>query len=101
MVGGRDQRGAGHRWRTLQQPNEHHRRDVAGVADAEGAPARSDRAPGSDVLAMATVNGADAVGMGDELGRLEPGFLADLTIVDTRTANMAPVHDPTLPSSRR
>ena len=43
---------------------------------------------------MATTNGADAVGMGDELGRLEPGFLADLTIVDTRTANMAPVHDP-------
>ena len=50
--------------------------------------------PAPDVLAMATTNGADAVGMGDELGRLEPGFLADLTIVDTRTANMAPVHDP-------
>ena len=27
--------------------------------------------PAPDVLAMATVNGADAVGMGDELGRLD------------------------------
>lgn len=32
----------------------------------------------SEVLAMATCNGAAALGLGDLLGRLKPGFMADL-----------------------
>lgn len=50
--------------------------------------------PAGEVLAMATHNGAVALGLGDELGRIEPGFRADLTIVDPTTVNMLPLHDP-------
>jgi aminodeoxyfutalosine deaminase len=35
----------------------------------------------SEVLAMATCNGAAALGFGDLLGRVEPGFMADLIYV--------------------
>jgi 5-methylthioadenosine/S-adenosylhomocysteine deaminase len=50
--------------------------------------------PAPTVLAMATHNGATAVGMGHELGLIEPGYLADLAIIDPHTANMLPLHDP-------
>jgi hypothetical protein len=33
-----------------------------------------------DLLRMATSEAADAVGVGDRIGRIEPGFLADLTL---------------------
>jgi 5-methylthioadenosine/S-adenosylhomocysteine deaminase len=49
--------------------------------------------PAPEVLAMATCNGAAAVGMGAELGRLAPGFWADLVVVDPRTVSMVPLHD--------
>ena len=45
-------------------------------------------------FAMATRNGAGAVGLGDEIGSLEAGKAADLVLVDPRTVNMTPVHDP-------
>jgi 5-methylthioadenosine/S-adenosylhomocysteine deaminase len=50
--------------------------------------------PAPVMLAMATVNGAKALGLGDLLGRLAPGFAADLVIIDPRTTNFVPVHDP-------
>ncbi len=50
--------------------------------------------PAGVVLTMATHNGARALGLGETLGRLEPGFAADLVVIDPRTANMAPLHDP-------
>jgi 5-methylthioadenosine/S-adenosylhomocysteine deaminase len=50
--------------------------------------------PAGEVLAMATHNGARALGLGTELGLIEPGYRADLTIVDPHTVNMLPLHDP-------
>jgi imidazolonepropionase-like amidohydrolase len=34
-----------------------------------------------DVLTMITVNGARAIGQGDSLGRISPGFRADLIAI--------------------
>jgi 5-methylthioadenosine/S-adenosylhomocysteine deaminase len=45
-------------------------------------------------FAMATRDGARALGLGDEAGSLEVGKAADLVLVDPRTVNMTPVHDP-------
>ena len=38
--------------------------------------------PALDVIRWATKNGAEATGMGDRLGTIEPGKLADLLVVD-------------------
>jgi 5-methylthioadenosine/S-adenosylhomocysteine deaminase len=45
-------------------------------------------------FAMATRNGARALGALDEIGSLEAGKAADLVLIDPRTVNMTPVHDP-------
>ncbi|MDG2176931.1 MAG: TRZ/ATZ family hydrolase [Gammaproteobacteria bacterium] len=47
-----------------------------------------------DVLTMATVNGARAMGMEDALGTLETGKLADCVAVDLDHVNSQPVYDP-------
>ncbi len=46
------------------------------------------------VLEMATIDGARALGWADEIGSLEVGKKADLCVVDPGTANMQPEHDP-------
>jgi 5-methylthioadenosine/S-adenosylhomocysteine deaminase len=46
-----------------------------------------------DVFAMATVNGARAMGLGDEIGRLVPGMKADLVLVDAHRPHFAPLLD--------
>lgn len=48
----------------------------------------------ADVFRMATVGGARAIGLGDRLGVLRPGFLADVVLIDTRVAHLTPRHDP-------
>lgn len=48
----------------------------------------------SDVLEMATINGARALQMQDQIGSLEEGKLADIIIVDCRRVNTTPMHDP-------
>jgi 5-methylthioadenosine/S-adenosylhomocysteine deaminase len=46
------------------------------------------------VLEMATVNGARALGRLDDLGSLEPGKCADLVIVDLQKPHFYPLIDP-------
>jgi len=48
-------------------------------------------APAQTLLDFATVNGAEAVGMGDVLGSIEPGKYADLVILDGHAPNMRPL----------
>jgi 5-methylthioadenosine/S-adenosylhomocysteine deaminase len=49
--------------------------------------------PAWEVLRMATVGGAHALGLGDRIGSLEPGKQADLICVDLGAANLLPVLD--------
>ncbi|MCX6047855.1 MAG: amidohydrolase family protein [Chloroflexi bacterium] len=49
------------------------------------------RMPAWTVLRMATIEGARAIGLGDEIGSLEPGKQADLILVDLRALNLTPV----------
>ena len=46
--------------------------------------------PAETVLKMATVRGARAMGVGDKLGTLEPGKLADLALVNLDSVHMVP-----------
>ncbi|BBZ09949.1 cytosine deaminase [Mycobacterium branderi] len=45
-------------------------------------------------LSWATVEGARALGLADEVGRLEPGMRADLVVIDAHALNLWPAHDP-------
>jgi cytosine/adenosine deaminase-related metal-dependent hydrolase len=47
-----------------------------------------------DYLRMITQGGANAIGMGSEIGSLTPGKRADLVLVRTDGINMVPIHDP-------
>jgi 5-methylthioadenosine/S-adenosylhomocysteine deaminase len=55
--------------------------------DAEALPARQ-------ALRMATINGANALGLGAEVGSLEVGKQADVVILDAAQPHLAPRHDP-------
>jgi len=50
--------------------------------------------PASTALRMATLNGAIALGLDDEVGSIEVGKSADLTCVDLNHINSQPVYDP-------
>ncbi|MEV0085087.1 amidohydrolase family protein [Saccharopolyspora sp. NPDC050642] len=47
-----------------------------------------------DVLEMATIQGARAIGREADLGSIEPGKLADLVFVDLERPHLAPLLDP-------
>ncbi|MEG1622640.1 MAG: amidohydrolase [Alistipes sp.] len=49
--------------------------------------------PAYEILKMATVNGAQALGYGDELGVIREGALADLILIDMQKPHLCPVHD--------
>ncbi|MFC5133268.1 MULTISPECIES: 5'-deoxyadenosine deaminase [Haloferacaceae] len=51
------------------------------------------RLPAGTVLGMATENGARAAGF-DRIGRLAPGYAADLIGITTERTRATPVHDP-------
>jgi 5-methylthioadenosine/S-adenosylhomocysteine deaminase len=55
--------------------------------DAEALPARQ-------VLRMATMRGAEALGLESQIGSLEVGKQADLIIIDAARPHLAPPHDP-------
>ncbi len=47
--------------------------------------------PAWEVLRMATIEGAKAIGLGDEIGSLEAGKQADMILVDLTELNLSPV----------
>ena len=55
-----------------------------------------DRVPltAAEVLAMATIEGARAIGLDDRIGSLEPGKQADVLVLRADAPNLAPVTDP-------
>ena len=50
--------------------------------------------PAARVLRMATLNGARALGLGDETGSLEPGKAADIVAADLGQPETEPLHHP-------
>jgi 5-methylthioadenosine/S-adenosylhomocysteine deaminase len=60
---------------------------------ASGVSARPGALVASDLLRMATLEGARALGLGEATGSLVPGKWADLCCVDLRTPGSWPVHD--------
>jgi len=50
--------------------------------------------PARRVLEMATMGGAQALGLADRIGSLKPGKRADIVLLRTRDLNMAPLTDP-------
>ena len=49
--------------------------------------------PAWEVLRMATIEGAQAIGLGHEIGSLEAGKKADLIVVDLTEPNLLPILD--------
>lgn len=50
--------------------------------------------PASEVLEMATINGATALGMENEIGSIEAGKKADLILVDMKAPHLTPYRNP-------
>jgi 5-methylthioadenosine/S-adenosylhomocysteine deaminase len=50
--------------------------------------------PAAIALRMATINGARALGLEDEIGSLEPGKSADLVALDLRDSHTQPLYHP-------
>jgi 5-methylthioadenosine/S-adenosylhomocysteine deaminase len=61
---------------------------------AKGVAQRADVAPAAAVLRMATLGGAQALGLGDRIGSLAAGKEADVICVDLSAAATQPVYDP-------
>ncbi len=56
--------------------------------------------PLEDLLRMATLGGAEALGMERHVGSLEPGKKADIVLVSPRHLDMQPVYDPVFTAAR-
>jgi 5-methylthioadenosine/S-adenosylhomocysteine deaminase len=50
--------------------------------------------PAAQALRMATLDGAEALGLADSIGSIESGKWADLTCIDMRHINSQPLYDP-------
>lgn len=50
--------------------------------------------PAKQVLGMATLSGASAIGLGLEIGSIEPGKKADIIAIDLRQPHLTPLYDP-------
>ncbi len=51
-------------------------------------------APAEEVLKLATIDAARAIGLADSIGSLEPGKQADLIVIDTRAPHLTPLYNP-------
>lgn len=49
--------------------------------------------PAYEILKMATVNGARAMGYADELGVIRPGALADVILIDMQKPHLQPINE--------
>ena len=93
----RRERRARHRRRREQQPA----RSLGGAADGGAARASTPRAmptavPAAAAIAMATINGARALNLADEIGSLVAGKAADVICVDLGGIAHQPVLDPAI-----
>ncbi len=61
---------------------------------AKGASGDARACTARQAIEMATINGARALALGDRIGSIEAGKLADLVAIDLRAANTQPVYDP-------
>ena len=60
----------------------------------KGVSLQADALPAAEILQMATLNGARALGRDDQLGSLEIGKQADMVAVDLNRLETQPVYDP-------
>lgn len=61
---------------------------------AKAVSGKADALPAHQALRMATLNGANALGLGEITGSLAVGKAADITAVDFSDLNLAPCYDP-------
>ncbi|MBT5891193.1 MAG: TRZ/ATZ family hydrolase [Chromatiales bacterium] len=61
---------------------------------AKGSSGDATAMPAEQILAMATINGAKALGMDAELGSIEPGKIADMICIDLNQPATQPVYNP-------
>jgi len=61
---------------------------------AKGSTGDASVLPAREILRMATLDGAKAIGLGDEIGSITPGKSADLVAVSLETLNTKPCYDP-------
>ncbi len=66
---------------------------IAGLASRVRSPEFPQWIPSQRLLAMATQDGARALGFGDALGAVAPGFLADLVLLRLDSPYLAPLND--------
>ena len=55
---------------------------------------RADAITAPEVLRMATIEGARALGLGQDVGSLEKGKRADVVLLDGNSTELATIHDP-------
>lgn len=61
---------------------------------AKGATGKADAIPAHQALRMATLNGAKALGLENDIGSLDIGKAADVTAIDLHRIETQPIYDP-------